>query len=91
MVIPQSFSRGHAEKHGVKRSMKHGVRSCNQTNPQLIFTHGKTLANRIFRRAVPRHLARRSLKEIAQEFDTHYPTVSRIVKKKRQQKYECKT
>ena len=69
---------------------KDGIRSRNQTNPQLILTHGKTLANRISRRAIPRHLARRSKKEIAQEFDIHYATASRIVKKGAK-KYECKT
>ena len=37
--------------------VNHGVRSCNQTNHQLTSNHGETLANRISRRAVPRHLA----------------------------------
>ena len=36
-----------------------GVRSCNQAKHQLTSSHGKTLANRIPRRAVPPHVARR--------------------------------
>ena len=31
---------------GLLRPRKHVVRSCNQTNPQLILTHGETLTNR---------------------------------------------
>ena len=33
-------------KGNANTKVKHGVRSCNQTNPQLILTHGETLTNR---------------------------------------------